>query len=44
MMIELNRLGLICKKQKSLNVSYDGFIIGECYADMIVNECVIIEL
>jgi len=42
-MIELNRLGLICKKQKSLNVSYDGFI-GECYADIIVNECVIIEL
>ena len=27
-----------------MNVSYDGLIIGEYYADIIVNECVIIEL
>ncbi len=44
MMIELKRLDLLCEKQKSLNVSYDGLIIGEYYADIIVNECVIIEL
>ncbi len=44
MMIELKRLDLICEKQKSLNVSYDGLIIGEYYADIIVNERVIIEL
>jgi GxxExxY protein len=44
MMIELKRLGLICEKQKPLNVSYEGFIIGEYFADIIVNECVIIEL
>ncbi len=44
MMIELQRLDLLCEKQKSLNVSYDGLIIGEYYADIIVNECVIIEL
>jgi GxxExxY protein len=44
MMIELQRLDLVCEKQKSLNVSYDGLIIGEYYADIIVNECVIIEL
>ena len=28
MMIELKRLDLLCEKQKSLNVSYDGLIIG----------------
>ena len=44
MMVELKRLGLLCEKQKQLNVSYDGLIIGEYYADIIVNECVIIEL
>jgi len=44
MMIELKRLDLVCEKQRSLNVSYDGLIIGEYYADIIVNECVIIEL
>ena len=44
MMIELKRLDLICEKQKSLNVSYDGLIICEYYADIIVNERVIIEL
>ena len=44
MMIELQRLDLLCEKQKSLNVSYDGLIIGEYYADIIINECVIIEL
>jgi GxxExxY protein len=44
MMIELQRLNLLCEKQKSLNVSYDGLIIGEYYADIIVNECVNIEL
>ena len=44
MMIELKRLDLLCEKQRSLNVSYDGLIIGEYYADIIVNEFVIIEL
>jgi GxxExxY protein len=44
MMIELKRLDLLCEKQKPLKVSYDGLIIGEYYADIIVNECVIIEL
>jgi len=44
MMIELKRLDLKCEKQKPITVNYDGFNIGEYFADIIVNDCVIIEL
>ena len=44
MMIELKRLDLKCERQKPITVNYDGFDIGEYFADIIVNDCVIIEL
>jgi GxxExxY protein len=44
MMIELERLNLKCEKQKPITVEYDGFNIGEYFADIIVNDSVIIEL
>lgn len=44
MMIELKRMGLNAEKQKQLKVFYDEFEIGEYYADIIVNDCVIVEL
>jgi GxxExxY protein len=44
MIIELKRLGLNAEKQKQLKVFYDEFEIGEYYADIIVNDCVIVEL
>lgn len=44
MMIELKRLGLNAEKQKHLKVFYDEFEIGEYYADIIVNDCIIVEL
>lgn len=44
MMIELKRAGLNAEKQKQLKVFYDEFEIGEYYADIIVNDCVIVEL
>lgn len=44
MMIELKRLGLNAEKQKQLKVFYDDFEIGEYFADIIVNDCVIVEL
>mgnify|MGYP001560558637 FL=1 len=44
MMIELKRLGLNVEKQKQLKVYYDELEIGEYYADIIVNDCVIVEL
>jgi len=44
MMIELKKLGLNAEKQKQLKVYYDNFEIGEYFADIIINNCVIIEL
>jgi GxxExxY protein len=44
MMIELDRLGLNCERQKHINVIYDDLIIGEYYADILVNNLVIVEL
>lgn len=44
MMIELHKLKLKCESQKSLKVFYDGIVIGDYYADLVVNDCVIVEL
>lgn len=42
--LELSTLGLICEKQKKINVFYDNQLVGEYYADLIVNDTVIVEL
>ena len=44
MLIELRGMGLSVEKQKPISVSYHGNEVGEYYADIVVNECVIIEL
>ena len=44
MMIELQKYGLHCVKQKSIKVYYDNIEIGDYYADIIVNDLVILEL
>jgi GxxExxY protein len=44
LLIELSRLGLCCQKQKQIKVHYQGHQVGEYYADIIVNNSVIIEL
>lgn len=44
MMIELKKLGLNCEKQVAIKVYYDDFTVGDYYADIIVNNIVIIEL
>lgn len=44
MIIELKRFGLNVEKQKPIKVFYDEYEIGEYFADLIVNDCVIIEL
>jgi len=41
---ELIAMDLYCEKQKQIKVCYNGQIVGEYYADIIVNSCVIIEL
>lgn len=44
MMIELKRLGLKVERQKPIKVFYDEFEIGEYFADLVVNDSVIVEL
>jgi len=44
MLIELRKLGLKAENQKQIKVYYDNIKVGEYYADIIVNECVIVEL
>ena len=41
---EMKKQGLVCEKQKPIKVYYDEIQVGEYYADIIVNECIIIEL
>ena len=44
MHIELNRMNLKVEKQKSIRVFYDGHEVGDYYADLIVNDLIIVEL
>jgi GxxExxY protein len=42
--IELREMGLFVEKQRQIKVFYEGKEVGEYYADLIVAECVILEL
>jgi GxxExxY protein len=42
--IELEKLGLRVKQQEPISVNYEGQVVGEYYADLWVDECVVIEL
>lgn len=42
--IELLKRGLGVEKQKPIKVQYDGNLVGEYFADLFVNDLVIIEL
>lgn len=44
MFIELKNFGLYVEKQKRIQVSYRDEIVGDYFADLIVNDQVIIEL
>ena len=44
MMIELKDLGLDCKSQSEINVKYKGQLVGDYFADIIVENKVIVEL
>lgn len=41
---ELTRSGLSVQKQRPINVYYEGELVGEYFADLIVNDIIIIEL
>jgi GxxExxY protein len=42
-LIELNKYGFDVKSQFPIKVFYDGIEVGEYYADIIVDDCIIIE-
>lgn len=42
--IELETLGLNVETQKPIQVIYQNQVIGDYFADLVVNDCVIVEL
>ncbi|MCX6133141.1 MAG: GxxExxY protein [Ignavibacteriales bacterium] len=42
--IELRKKGLISEQQKRVEVFYDAQRVGDYYADLVVNDCVVLEL
>ena len=42
--LELRRAGLTVEQQARIKVHYDGVILGEYYADLLVDDVVIVEL
>ncbi len=44
LLIELKKVGLTAESQKLINVFYDGEIVGEFRADVIVEDLIILEL
>ena len=44
LLIELHKNGLKIEQQKPVKVSYEGTIVGDYFADIVVNDCIILEL
>ena len=44
MLIELTSMGMMVEKQRQIKVYYQEKEVGEYYADLLVDECVIVEL
>lgn len=44
MAYELRQAGLEVEQQGRINVYYRGILVGEYFADLVVNNCVIVEL
>ena len=44
LLVELNSTDFVCEKQKQICVYYKNQNVGEYFADIIVDDCVIIEL
>ena len=42
--IELEKLGLRVKQQEPINVEYEGQVVGEYYADLLVDRRVVVEV
>jgi len=44
LMIELHKAGLACEAQQPLTVTYDDRAVGDFVADIVVEDCLILEL
>jgi GxxExxY protein len=44
MVLEISKIGLKVERQKQIHVYYDGLIVGDYFADLVVNDKVIVEL
>ena len=44
MVVELSGIGLKAEQQKPLQVTYHGLSVGEYFADLVVNDKIIVEL
>ena len=44
LVVELNELGHSVKQQQNIKVRYKGIIVGEYFADLVVEDMVIVEL
>ncbi len=44
LVLELTAMELVCEKQKSIKVYYNGQVVGEYFADVVVNDSIIVEL
>ena len=44
MLLELRKMSLTCEKQKPIKVNYQNTIVGEYFADIIVDNKIILEL
>jgi GxxExxY protein len=42
--VELAGKGLLVERQKELNVTYKGEIVGKYFADIVVEECLLLEI
>jgi len=43
LMIELGKMGFYCESEKPVKVFYEGILVGDYRADIIVDRCIIIE-
>jgi len=43
LLIELRKMGLYCEIEKPVKVYYDGVLVGDYRADIVVENCIIIE-
>ena len=44
LMIALRKKGMKCQQQAPIKVAYEGEVVGEYFADILVNDSVILEL